>query len=138
MAYSGFHKHSAYIISNADMPGFSRDEQTRLSLLVLAHRRSLKKVFEKIDGNVDWNLVLALRLAALFCRRRCDVTLPPIQAKAQGRKFRLALDLDWLLKNPLTVTALRDEVREWDKIGFELKIPGLDSLESGAELALAS
>lgn len=138
VAYSGFHKHSAYIISNADMPGFSRDEQTRLSLLVLSHRRSLKKVFEKIEMDVDWNLVLALRLAALFCRRRCDVTLPPIQAKAQGRRFRLTLDLDWLLKNPLTVTALRDEVREWDKIGFELKIPGLDSLESGAELALAS
>lgn len=138
VAYSGFHKHSAYIISNADMPGFSRDEQTRLSLLVLSHRRSLKKVFEKIEMDVDWSLVLGLRLAALFCRRRCDVTLPPIQAKAQGRRFRLTLDLDWLLKNPLTVTALRDEVREWDKIGFELKIPGLDSLESGAELALAS
>jgi exopolyphosphatase/guanosine-5'-triphosphate,3'-diphosphate pyrophosphatase len=138
VAYSGFHKHSAYIISNADMPGFSRDEQTRLSLLVLSHRRSLKKVFEKIEANVDWNLVLALRLAVLFCRRRCDVTLPPVQVRAQGRKFRLTLDLEWLLKNPLTVTALRDEVREWDKIGFELKIPGLDSLESGAELALAS
>jgi hypothetical protein len=56
----------------------------------------------------------------------------------QGPKVRLALDLEWLARNPLTVTALRDEVREWDKIGFELKIPGLDDLETGVELALAS
>jgi hypothetical protein len=55
----------------------------------------------------------------------------------QGRRFRLALDPDWLAKFPLTVTALRDEVREWNKIGIELKIPRLDTLESGAELALA-
>jgi len=33
---------------------------------------------------------------------------------------------------------LSDEIREWDKIGFELKIPELDELESDNELALAS
>ncbi|MDH5343142.1 MAG: exopolyphosphatase, partial [Betaproteobacteria bacterium] len=31
VAYSGYHKHSAYILSNADMPGFSREEQERLA-----------------------------------------------------------------------------------------------------------
>src|SRR6185436_16058780 len=34
VAFSGYHKHSAYIVGNADMPGFSRDEQTRLAVLV--------------------------------------------------------------------------------------------------------
>jgi exopolyphosphatase/guanosine-5'-triphosphate,3'-diphosphate pyrophosphatase len=138
VAYSGYHKHSAYIISNADMPGFSRDEQSRLALLILAHRRSLKKIADRLDENADWNLVLALRLAALFCRGRADVALPPIQAKSQGHRFRLVLDPDWLLKNPLTATALHDEAREWDRIGFELKVPGLEALEPGSELALAS
>ena len=137
VAYSGYHRHSAYILTHAEMPGFSRDEQTRLALLVLAHRRSLKKIFDRIDGQLDWSTVLALRLAVLLCRGRSDVALPSLQARAQGRRFRLALDPDWLVKFPLTVTALRDEVREWDKIGVELKIPRLDGLESGAELALA-
>jgi exopolyphosphatase/guanosine-5'-triphosphate,3'-diphosphate pyrophosphatase len=138
VAYSGYHRHSAYIITHAEMPGFSRDEQTRLAMLVLAHRRSLRKILDRIDGHVDWDTVLALRLAALFCRGRIDVALPPLQATTQGRHFRLVVDPDWLSKSPLTVTALRDEVREWDKIGLELKIPRLDSLESGAELALAT
>ena len=138
VAYGGYHKHSAYIISNADMPGFSRGEQTRLSLLVLAHRRSLRKVYDRLADGADWSVVLAVRLAVLFCRGRADIAVPPIQAKAQGRKFRLALDLEWLTRNPLTATALRDEAREWDKIGFELRIPSLDVLESSPELALAS
>ena len=33
VAYSGYHKHSAYIVQNADMPGFSRMEQWRLATL---------------------------------------------------------------------------------------------------------
>jgi exopolyphosphatase / guanosine-5'-triphosphate,3'-diphosphate pyrophosphatase len=138
VAYSGYHRHSAYIVSNADMPGFSRDEQARLALLILAHRRSLRKIIDRLDNSVDLKVVLALRLAALFYRGRTDITLPPLQARVQGQKMRLALNLEWLARNPLTVTALRDEVREWDRIGFELKIPGLDELETGTEFALAS
>ena len=139
VAYSGYHKHSAYIVNHADMPGFSNDEQRAVSLLVLAHRRSLSKVAKQIDEHdVDWSMVFALRLAALFYRSRADVTLPAIQTKLQGKKLRLTLDADWLARNPLTVTALVDEVREWDKIGFELRVPGLDELETAAELALAS
>ena len=136
VAYSGYHKHSAYIINNADMPGFSNDEQLALSLLVLSHRRSLNKVAKRLEEHdVDWNTVFALRLAALFHRSRADVTAPNLQVRLQGRKLRLVVDSGWLERNPLTVTALADEVREWDKIGFELKVPGLDELETTTELA---
>ncbi|MNC86112.1 guanosine pentaphosphate phosphohydrolase [compost metagenome] len=104
-----------------------------------AHRRSLKKVAKAIDElDVDWSMVFALRLAALLCRSRSDVALPSLQAKRQGRKFRLTLDPAWLARNPLTVTALHDEIREWDEIGFELKVPGLEEPEAGGDLALAS
>jgi exopolyphosphatase / guanosine-5'-triphosphate,3'-diphosphate pyrophosphatase len=136
VAFSGYHKHSAYIVANADMPGFSRDEQSRLSLLVQAHRRSLSKATKSIDDDdIDWDMVFALRLAALLYRSRADVSLPALQVRRQGRKWRLTLGADWLERNPLTCTELRDEVKEWDKIGFELKIPGLDEIEAGAELA---
>jgi exopolyphosphatase / guanosine-5'-triphosphate,3'-diphosphate pyrophosphatase len=136
VAYSGYHKHSAYILEKADMPGFSRDEQVQLSLLALAHRRSLKKVFGFLDGAVDWRSVLALRLAALFYRGRSDVLLPSFQLKAQGFRYRLALDTDWLTRNPLTATALHEEVKEWEKIGFEFRVPGLEEFEAAAETAI--
>jgi exopolyphosphatase/guanosine-5'-triphosphate,3'-diphosphate pyrophosphatase len=138
VAYSGYHKHSAYIVNNAEMPGFSNDEQLALSLLVAAHRRSLNKVSKRLEEHdMDWSMVFALRLAALFYRSRADVALPPLQTKLQGKKVRLTVDPGWLARNPLTVTALLDEVREWDRIGFELKVPGLDELETSSELALA-
>jgi len=139
VAYSGYHKHSSYIINNADMPGFSRDEQAQLALLVQSHRRSLNKVAEDIEAhNVNWNLVFALRIATLLYRRRADMQLPPLQARRQGRKFRLTLSPGWLARNPLTATALHDEVRQWERIGFELRIPELEEMESGAQLAYAS
>ena len=136
VAYSGYHKHSAYILEQADMPGFSRDEQAELSLIVLAHRRSLKKTYARIEGTVDWRCVLALRLAALFYRGRSDIALPSFHVKTQGQKIRLSLDADWLARNPLTATALHEEVREWEKIGFELKVPGLEEIEATAETPL--
>src|SRR5438270_12070879 len=42
--HAQYHKHSAYVLSNADMPGFSRMEQARLARIVLAHRGKLSKV----------------------------------------------------------------------------------------------
>jgi len=138
VAYGGYHKHSAYIVGNADMPGFSRDEQSRLSLLVQAHRRSLHKIAKQIDEqDVDWDMVFALRLGALFCRRRSDVAPSSLQVKRQGKRFRVSLGKEWLRRNPLTATALLEEIEEWDRIGFELRIPEIEEIEAAGELALA-
>jgi exopolyphosphatase/guanosine-5'-triphosphate,3'-diphosphate pyrophosphatase len=43
VAHSSYHKHSAYILANADMPGFSKMDQARLSRIVLAHRGKLER-----------------------------------------------------------------------------------------------
>jgi exopolyphosphatase/guanosine-5'-triphosphate,3'-diphosphate pyrophosphatase len=134
VAYNGYHKHSAYILEKADMPGFSRDEQAQLSFLVLAHRRSLRKVQARLDQD-NLKSVLALRLAALFYRGRSDVSLPDIDAKTQSRQCRLNIDSGWLARNPLTAAALYEEVSEWDKASFELRIPALEDFEGLAEAA---
>ncbi len=49
IAHAQYHKHSAYVLSNADMPGFSRVEQQRLARIVLAHRGKLEKM--RTDGH---------------------------------------------------------------------------------------
>jgi exopolyphosphatase/guanosine-5'-triphosphate,3'-diphosphate pyrophosphatase len=138
VAYSGYHRHSAYIINNADMPGFTREEQHRLAQLVLAHRRSLKKEMLQLDENVDWRTVFALRLAVLFCRRRTLIHPRILSAKVSENKFRLAIDPAWLQRNPLTSTALRKEICEWAKIGFDVKVGGLESAGADDEIVQAS
>ena len=137
VAYSGYHKHSAYIVENADMPGFSKMEQWRVATLVLAHRRSLKKIFTHDAEVIDWRMVMALRLAALIYRSRADVVLPAIVANAGNRVLRLDIDREWLANNPLTVTALHDEIEEWNAAGFKLDIKSLRELEAGVEAQAA-
>jgi exopolyphosphatase/guanosine-5'-triphosphate,3'-diphosphate pyrophosphatase len=130
VAHGGYHKHSAYIIRNADMPGFSRLEQEQLSTLVLAHRGALKKLQEVPEDTADWNGVMALRIAALVYRSRADLALPAIGIKADSGGFSLGIDSAWLADNPLTAAALREEVREWKGLGLELAVKALRELDS--------
>lgn len=44
---------------------------------------------------------------------------------AEPGGFRLAIDRDWPQRNPLTTGALTDDVREWEKVGYALRVPGL-------------
>lgn len=73
IAHSGFHKHGAYIARFADMPGFSKTEQERLSFLILGQRGKLEKLMAAFSADdFCWRLVFCLRLAALLNRARDD------------------------------------------------------------------
>ena len=122
VAHSGYHKHTAYILANADMPGFSKKEQARLSLLALAHRGNLKKLQGMLNDEEDCVLAMSLRLAVLFYRNRSDIVLPVLHARFSGTKFYLSIDPGWLAQNPLTETALQDEVKQWKSLGVSLQI----------------
>ncbi len=132
VAHAQYHKHSAYILSNADMPGFSKMEQAQLSLLVLAHRGSLDKLRGMVAKDVDWTLLVALRLAALLHRSRSEVRLPVIHASKKKSTFTVELDARWLAANSLTAAELRDEIKDWNKLGIELSVPELAELETEA------
>ncbi len=122
VAHSGYRKHTSYILANADMPGFSKKEQARLSLLALAHRGSLDKLQNVLKDNEDIMLAMSLRLAALFYRNRSDSPLPDLQAHFSNSKFHLSIAADWLVKNPLTETALQEEVKQWKALGISLQL----------------
>jgi exopolyphosphatase/pppGpp-phosphohydrolase len=48
-----FHKHGAYILGHADMPGFSKRDQARLALLVLGQRGKLQKLAAMPAGDPE-------------------------------------------------------------------------------------
>jgi exopolyphosphatase/guanosine-5'-triphosphate,3'-diphosphate pyrophosphatase len=138
VAYNGYHKHSAYILQNADMPGFSRSEQERLALLVLAHRGQLRRVEPLAINDGDWPLVASLRLAALFHRSRSELDLPRLAFKGKGRRFSLGVPAGWLADNALTEMALREEIKQWRGSGGELEIRLIDSHSGAAALLSAA
>lgn len=128
IAHTAYHKHTAYILAQADMPGFSRQDQTLLSLLTLGQRGDLRKMQEMLDDRVMlWNSVLSLRLSVLFCRARLPVELPQttVLHRLNDGGYRLRISKNWLEHNPLTSAALHFESEQWNKIGKTFQIEEL-------------
>jgi len=122
VAHSSYHKHSAYILANADMPGFSKMDQARLSRIVLAHRGKLERVQEILPNSPDWLLIFSLRLAVILHRSRDDASLPAIAVRRNERGFSVGVDPAWLAASPLSAAALEEEGRQWSALGMEIKL----------------
>jgi len=123
VSHGGYHRHSGYILGNADMPGFSRSDQARLALLARAQRGALIKLPEfGIDvaalSDNDRLLVWLLRQAVILCRSRAEPRLPDVKVEANGKRFRLTLPEGWLERRPLTRRALDEEAVHWYAVGI--------------------
>jgi exopolyphosphatase/guanosine-5'-triphosphate,3'-diphosphate pyrophosphatase len=122
VSHSGFHRHSGYILENADMPGFSRTEQARLALMARAQRGALVKIPDFAAGEVPDNdrlLVWLLRQAAILCRNRAEPHLPEVKVEASSKRYRLTLPEGWLEHRPLTQRALDEETVHWHAVGIK-------------------
>ncbi len=122
--HTGFHKHSAYLVQNSYMAGFSRGEQQILAALILASRRKVhREAFDALDperaGDVTMLAVL-FRLAVQLNRSR-DVDLPRFTLRLKDRtRLRLAFPVGWLDERPLTLAALEQEARYLAGFGVQL------------------
>lgn len=128
VAHNGYQRHGAYLLENADMPGFPREEQWLLARIVGAHRRKpaldgLERLAPPWDGHGRWLIVL-LRLAVLLHRGRSGAPLPAIALEAQGRTLTVRFPARWLGDHPLTVADLRNEIASLRAIGVRLRVFG--------------
>jgi exopolyphosphatase/guanosine-5'-triphosphate,3'-diphosphate pyrophosphatase len=122
VSHGGYHRHSGYILENADMPGFSRTDQARLALLARAQRGALIKLPAFAAGAVSDNdrlLVWLLRQAVILCRNRAEPSLPDVKVEASNKRFRLTLPEGWLESRPLTQRALEEEAVHWHAVGVK-------------------
>lgn len=122
VSHGGYHRHSGYILENADMPGFSRTDQARLALLARTQRGALVKLPAFAAGEVsdsDRLLVWLLRQAVVLCRSRAEPRLADVKVEANSRRIRLSLPEGWLESRPLTCRALEEEAVHWNAIGIK-------------------
>jgi exopolyphosphatase/guanosine-5'-triphosphate,3'-diphosphate pyrophosphatase len=126
VSHSGYHRHGAYLLENADMPGFPREEQRLLARLVVGHRRKLS-----LDGLEElvppWDrgalyLIVLLRLAVLLHRGRSPTALPAIELSAKPRSLELRFPARWLKDHPLTTADLQQEIDYLKPHGFRLRV----------------
>lgn len=126
VAHSRYHQHGAYLLENADMPGFAREEQRLLAKIVGCHRRRLStEGFDQLlppwDRRVLFLIVL-LRLAVLLHRGRSEVPLPDLTLQPRGRSLEVRFPSRWLRDHPLTVADLSREIEQLREVDFRLRV----------------
>ncbi len=125
IAHTQYHRHGAYLLAHSDLPGFSRQDQTRLAKLVRNHRRKFLR--DNISLSTEDNpeaikrLCILLRLAVLLNRSRSFAALPDIQIKTELNSIKLKFPKNWLETHPLTLADLETEAAYLLGAGFTLK-----------------
>lgn len=125
LTHHHYHRHGAYILENADLPGFSHSDQLLLAALVRRHRRSLPpdafKHLPKEMGVAAQRLSVLLRLAVVLHRGRSRLPLPPLTLHASQQRLALQFPPGWLGGSPLTRADLEAEAYFVKKAGFKLE-----------------
>jgi len=122
IAHNAYHRHSAYILDHADMPGFSRADQQLLSVLVLGHQSKLSKLEGLVRSRDQWLAILCLRLAVQLARRRESIEPLPLGVSVKGDSIVVSVDGQWLADHPLSDFTLRAEEAEWTRVGFAFEL----------------
>ena len=126
VAHAQFHRHGAYIVANADLLGFARQDQAVLAVLVRGHRRKfpaaeLALLPEALQQPVT-RLCILLRLAAKLHHARASQPLPGIRLHGEPRQLRLTFPDGWLEHHPLTLADLSREVELLAPAGVSLQL----------------
>jgi exopolyphosphatase/guanosine-5'-triphosphate,3'-diphosphate pyrophosphatase len=126
IAHSKHHQHGAYLLANADLPGFARLEQQLLACLVGNHRRKLEP--DLLDAiKADWQtpiirLIVLLRLAVVLNRARSSDEAPAMQLTGGANRLEALFPKYWFTANPLTHADLMQEQEYLGGRGFELAL----------------
>jgi exopolyphosphatase/guanosine-5'-triphosphate,3'-diphosphate pyrophosphatase len=126
VAHSGYHRHGAYLLANADMGGFPREEQKLLAIMVGSHRRK-PAMEEKDELTSPWDkrapaMTLLLRLAVLLHRGRSTVALADIKFIPRPDALEMRFPPGWLDDHPLTIADLQHEIENLKTVGFRLRV----------------
>jgi exopolyphosphatase/guanosine-5'-triphosphate,3'-diphosphate pyrophosphatase len=122
ISHADYHKHGAYILDNADAPGFAQSELHRLSLLVLGHRGKLRKLEADFEDDLFIHQLMCLRLAVILCHARRDPELQGLKLRADGRTVTLSFKPDWARSYPQSAHLLREETLAWQKTPWSLAV----------------
>ena len=124
----GVQRHSAYILSNAELPGFNEEQQTLLATLVALHRKKINRddipLFEQFPKDSVFKLICLLRLGVLLNIKRQDQVLPGICAEADDKSLNLEFSDDWLQEQSLVAADLKSEIERLTTLNLTLRIHG--------------
>ena len=117
VSHHDHHRHSAYLLSHVDAPGFSQSQLRRVGELVLGQRGGLRKVETGLArDDFAWQ-VLCLRLAIIKCHARGEVDGAAMRLRRDGASAELAFPPGWGESHPRTRHLLQEEAAMWERAG---------------------
>jgi exopolyphosphatase / guanosine-5'-triphosphate,3'-diphosphate pyrophosphatase len=117
VSHHDHHRHSAYLVSHADAPGFSQSQQRRIGELVLGQRGGLRKVAPALERDGFAWALLCLRLAVIDCHARSDAGSEQLALRGRGAQARLEATAGWASAHPRTAFLLQEEADAWKRAG---------------------
>jgi exopolyphosphatase/guanosine-5'-triphosphate,3'-diphosphate pyrophosphatase len=121
VSHTGAHKHAAYIVEHADLPGFTNREQQLMSTIVLAQKGNLRKVREALGEPDVVRAVLAIRLAAVFMHARVDGDLGALGLRMKNR-IEIDTPRGWLKQHPTVAAWFEKEAAAWAEVGIAFQV----------------
>jgi len=116
VSHHDHHRHSAYLLGNVDAEAFSQTQQRRLATIVLGQRGGLRKIEDALAEPRLALQVLALRIAAIKCHARSEVSDGALTLALDGKAARLAFSDAWAEARPRTLYLLHEEVEQWARV----------------------
>jgi exopolyphosphatase/guanosine-5'-triphosphate,3'-diphosphate pyrophosphatase len=117
VSHHDHHRHSAYLLGNADAAGFSQSQQRHLAAMVLGQRGGLRKIEAALTQRAFTLQVLALRLAVIKCHARGSVDDRALRLERSARGVHLRFTPEWAGTHPRTVYLLQQEALAWARSG---------------------
>ncbi|WP_394193764.1 exopolyphosphatase [Pseudoalteromonas atlantica] len=119
---SGLHKHSAYVVENSQLPGFTQQQQTLLSCLIRFYRKKIRlEAFPQLLSLPHFQilqLIVLLRLAVLLNQKRLSDQHQELAVTVKGNSMLLQFPVGWLSEQTLLLADLQQEQKYLKKVGF--------------------
>ena len=126
LAYKNHQQHSAYILSHADLAGFSVPDRQLLITFVKLYKGEFVagELAEQsaIDINQARKLLAIFRIAIILCRDRTGEVLPSYTASVTEQDFQLNLPESWLMQHPLIADELQQETQHFAQLELLLSV----------------
>ncbi|MFV8816206.1 exopolyphosphatase [Haliea sp. E17] len=123
ISHKHFNRHTAYLLRNADLPGFSQEEQELLAIITQGQRGKVDTLLlDAIAAARHKRLVYLLailRLAGRFKYVEALEQLPDLNVEAGDSSLALAFPEGWMDAHPLTVSELEQEQGYLSKLGLQ-------------------
>jgi exopolyphosphatase/guanosine-5'-triphosphate,3'-diphosphate pyrophosphatase len=127
---AGLHKHSAYIVANSTLPGFSFEQQQLVAGLIRQHRKRLRDDLlvdlQLADESLQKRLIFILRLAVIWHLNRHPNPPPWVDIQWLDNGANIVMNEAFAEEYPLLVAdlsreaALLEESPEWPSMKVEV------------------